>query len=209
VRLYQKGRQAYAKETQLLKAAKHAARAAAKAQAAADLQQQQVLPSHSITSSSSSLAIQPRHNTARAVAMPPAAAARSFPGSFMGGNALAKSFTASFSRLQSPMIVVADQTAAAAGESPRRQASAATGLGLSATSSRAGWLGSGRRSVGHLQQPLLLSGTPSDQGAAAAGSGGLLDGVAAWLPGMLQSDEPSRLADLREVSALCQVRVQS
>jgi hypothetical protein len=30
--------------------------------------------------------------------------------------------------------------------------------------------------------------------------------VAAWLPGMLQSDERSHLADLREVSALCQVR---
>jgi hypothetical protein len=55
----------------------------------------------------------------------------------------------------------------------------------------------------------LLSGTSSDQAAAAAaasGCGGLPDGVAAWLPGMLHSDEHSHLADLREVSALCQVR---
>jgi hypothetical protein len=211
VRLYQKGRQTYAKETLLFKAAKHSARAAAKAQATAELQQQQqVLSSHSITSSSGysgsgSVAIRAIGNTAAAGA----AAARSFPGSFKAGNALARSFNASFSRLQSPMIVVADQTAAAAaaGGSPRRQAAAATTrLGLSSTASRAAWLGSGRQSLEQQRQP-LLSGTSSDQAApAAAGSGGMLDGVTDWLPGMLQSDEHSHLAGLRKVSGLCQVR---
>jgi hypothetical protein len=37
----------------------------------------------------------------------------------------------------------------------------------------------------------------------------VLDGFAAWLPGMLQSDETTRLANLREVSTLCQVCVTS
>lgn len=183
LRLYHKGREAYAKETKLLKAARHAARAAAR-QAAAEplLPDEQLQPGgrQDFPVRTSSQTIRPSRPDSRSLT-------RSF----------SRSVSRSISRLSGPMISRVPD-ASPHGLSPWRAASTPT-TAVTADN-RAG------RSPSGTSPHLGAAATAA--AAAVAAAPGASQGAAEvpWLPEFLRRDSSAQLLDVYHRSTLFQVR---